>query len=154
MQDEAHQSLMMQELNEAGGDFWIGLTDVDHDDTFVWSHSGVELKDFSSWSPGQPDGNGTQSCVSMTKEHFYFWTDDDCNNARRQPACFQSVLLNRCGRSDAFFVEQTERCYVPYEADITFDAAITLCNAAGGNAYLVMEHHMNLPTKANNTSTV
>ena len=45
--------------------FWIGLTDVFHDGTWVWDNLGKPL-DYSNWAPREPNNwGGVQHCAAI-----------------------------------------------------------------------------------------
>ena len=94
----------MQRMDATGGDFWISLSDFGEEGKFVWEHSQVEAVDFTAWGAGQPDGDENINCVAMMEEHYYFWTDEDCNS-RKKPACYAPVYLNPCGYDGAYIPE-------------------------------------------------
>merc|ERR1712032_1380966 len=59
--------------------FWIGLTDIFHDGTWVWDRQGQPLN-FSAWASGEPNNErGVQHCVAMNirREHGK-WDDVGC----------------------------------------------------------------------------
>ena len=67
--------------------FWIGLTDIFHDGTWVWENVGKPLN-FSNWAPGEPNNfKGGQHCVAMKLGNWGNWWDgkwDDlgCENMK------------------------------------------------------------------------
>ena len=74
---EEEQNALMNEIAARGWDgethfgFWIGLTDIFHDGTWVWDNLGRPL-DFSYWARGEPNNwNGIQHCAAINLE----WAD-------------------------------------------------------------------------------
>ena len=68
---EDEQNALMHEIAARGWDsethfgFWIGLTDIFHDGTWVWDNLGRPL-DFSHWARGEPNNwNGLQHCAAI-----------------------------------------------------------------------------------------
>ncbi|CAG2247098.1 CD206 [Mytilus edulis] len=43
--------------------FWIGLKDAPIEGQWRWIETGSSLGSYSSWGPGQPDGDTSQNCV-------------------------------------------------------------------------------------------
>ena len=68
---EEEQNALMNEITTRGWDgethfgFWIGLTDIFHDGTWVWDNLGRPLN-FSFWANGEPNNwNGIQHCAAI-----------------------------------------------------------------------------------------
>ena len=66
---QEEQDAIMEEIKSWGWDgdtdfsFWIGLTDIFHDSTWVWDNLGKPLN-YSNWAPGEPS-DGVEHCVAM-----------------------------------------------------------------------------------------
>merc|ERR1712212_597695 len=92
-QDE--QDAIRDEIDERGWDghshygFWIGLTDIFHDGTWVWDNLGKPL-DYSNWASGEPNNyNGAQHCVVMKvwgsvsyDSNDFKWDDISCDKIK------------------------------------------------------------------------
>ena len=68
---QEEQDAILREIASRGWDwethfgFWIGLTDIFHDGTWVWDNIGKPLN-FSYWAPGEPDNlGGVQHCAAI-----------------------------------------------------------------------------------------
>jgi hypothetical protein len=127
---------MFEHLEPLGGDWWIGLTDSVEEGNFVWQHSGLPLQDFSPWSAGHPLANSSTNCVSLTEEHYYFWTDDNCDNMRK-PVCWSPVQVNRCSLPDSSYVASLDRCYAFSEVYYNFGDSKTWCESLGKGVTMV-----------------
>ena len=65
----------------ASGEWWIGLSDLAVEGTFVWE-TGEPLS-FTNWGASQPDnGAGTEHCVHYGYGGAYVWNDDQCFNLK------------------------------------------------------------------------
>ncbi|XP_076078136.1 C-type lectin domain family 10 member A-like [Mytilus galloprovincialis] len=61
--------------------FWIGLKDAPIEGHWRWIESGSSLGSYSSWGPGQPDGDTSQNCVQASLNGTQaFWYDAKCEN--------------------------------------------------------------------------
>jgi len=59
-------------------DYWIGLTDVAEEGTFVWV-SDFSAPEYTNWGPGQPDDeNNNEDCVLLWSKSGLQWNDDLC----------------------------------------------------------------------------
>ena len=72
IETQEDQDALEAEIESEGWDhsviygFWIGLTDVFHDGTWVWDHSGQPME-FSAWAGGEPNNlKGAQHCAALT----------------------------------------------------------------------------------------
>merc|ERR1719209_297759 len=82
---EEEQNAIMNEITARGWDgethfgFWIGLTAIFHDGTWVWDNLGKPL-DFSNWAPGEPNHwHGIQHCAAINLEWANgHWDDVGC----------------------------------------------------------------------------
>ena len=65
---------------------WIGATDIETEDTFVWSDGTTFVRsDYDSfWGQGQPNNAGDQDCVYLKSDGL--WDDAVCST-RRQYLC-------------------------------------------------------------------
>jgi hypothetical protein len=61
------------------GSFWIGLTDLFHEGTFIWSSS-LENATYLNWAHGRPDNmNKIEHFVEISAaQHGRKW--NDCHN--------------------------------------------------------------------------
>nr|BAC54022.1 C-type lectin 1 [Anguilla japonica] len=76
----------LRELNKASDPqdsmFWIGLTDIRKEGTWVWSDGSAV--DFTTWNPGQPDDwQGNEDCVHANVPEQKNWNDVDCSTPYR-----------------------------------------------------------------------
>ena len=59
--------------------FWIGLTDLAQEGTWIWDHSSKEA-DPTFWVPGEPNNyGGYQHCAQLYPGSV--WDDNDCNKS-------------------------------------------------------------------------
>ncbi len=61
-----------------GNWFWIGLTDVQSEGSFVWTLSQTNLT-WSYWYPGEPNGRTVENCVVATHFTDRTWFDVQCS---------------------------------------------------------------------------
>merc|ERR1719209_2348094 len=81
------QQAIMEEIHRNGWEmdlgFWIGLTDIFHDGTWVWDHLGRPL-DFSNWASGEPNNlNGLQHCAAL-EPYDCEWIDVGCDSVKTE----------------------------------------------------------------------
>ena len=86
---QEEQDAILGEIRSRGWDgdthfgFWIGLTDIFHDGTWVWDHLGKPLA-FSAWAPGEPNNwGGLQHCAAIKVSEYGtrrmgVWDDVGC----------------------------------------------------------------------------
>nr|AXN75969.1 lectin [Sinonovacula constricta] len=73
---------LISQIQNLGGWYWIGLTDLSEEGTFEWMTSGSRLtsSSYSGWFPGVPDNtNQTENCVHyLFYNNVYKWNDFPC----------------------------------------------------------------------------
>ncbi|KAF4115375.1 C-type lectin domain family 10 member A-like [Onychostoma macrolepis] len=69
-----------------GADVWIGLTDIDEEDTWKWVDGSRLTSGF--WSFGEPNGHRGENCALNNPSG---WADYPCNNAFKW-ICEKSIL--------------------------------------------------------------
>ena len=62
----------------AAGSWWLGLNDVAHEGTFVWS-DGTPI-DYVQWGGGEPNNAGNEDCVHLADWTGGQWNDLPCGN--------------------------------------------------------------------------
>ena len=74
--------------------YWIGLTDSQVEDHFVWQTSGKEVS-YTNWDNGEPDGDALhqQDCVHLELDHMT-WSDIDCKMSNLDALCQIGKLLD------------------------------------------------------------
>lgn len=74
--------------------FWLGLTDLQSEGNYVWSHSSKALNGSGYWLPGEPDNaNMNQHCVYMRHQDGRFqWGDIECTTDFIEFIC-QSIVV-------------------------------------------------------------
>jgi hypothetical protein len=60
-----------------GGDWWIGLSDIKAEGTFVWT-DGSKL-DYLHWNGGEPNNAGEEDCANITQGGGGQWNDLPCD---------------------------------------------------------------------------
>ncbi|XP_055998494.1 alpha-N-acetylgalactosamine-specific lectin-like [Ostrea edulis] len=81
--DVATQKFLENPVKQSGyNGFYIGLTDIVEEDTFVWISSG-KTATYTNWGTIQPNNRyGNENCVVFRNEPGYVmtWTDDPCTD--------------------------------------------------------------------------
>lgn len=74
--------------------FWLGLTDLQSEGNYVWSHSSKALNGSGYWLPGEPDNaNMNQHCVYMRHQDGRFqWGDIECTTDFIEFICQSNVV--------------------------------------------------------------
>lgn len=57
---------------------WIGGSDQNIEDDFIWSRSGNKIT-FEHWSPREPNNLGDEDCVEMSASNCK-WNDKSCDS--------------------------------------------------------------------------
>ena len=61
--------------------WWIGLTDVAVEGSFVWDDAVDLERSNADWNEGQPDDNGSADCGVIARYYNYNWDDVPCNRS-------------------------------------------------------------------------
>nr|XP_039274127.1 C-type lectin lectoxin-Thr1-like [Styela clava] len=74
-------------LVRTGGHTWIGLNDIQHENTFVWEDGVTAKADSIPWHEGEPnDANGNEDCVDIASGFDWNLNDQYCG-AKLQYLC-------------------------------------------------------------------
>ncbi|XP_061109583.1 lactose-binding lectin l-2-like [Conger conger] len=70
----------LKKLNGNDEPFWIGLSDIHKEGTWLWSDgtSASSERDFLKWNRGQPNNAGQEHCVHSNFRDQKDWNDFDC----------------------------------------------------------------------------
>merc|ERR1712136_18145 len=81
---------MINDNNFSRQDYWIGLTDTQTEDRFLWLSDGKEVQN-TYWHKSEPNnfsGAGAEEdCVQLRNTYDYEWNDFNCVGEARLP-CF------------------------------------------------------------------
>ena len=119
---------------------WIGATDVETEDTFVWSDGTTFVKsDYTSfWSSGQPNNAGdtsNQDCVSLKSDGL--WDDVACSTTRqylcekpdKTGTALSSNTACSCATGWSGLIE-TGKCYKKFSTPLaSFELSRAACQA-------------------------
>ncbi len=75
-------------------EFWIGLSDVTMEGTFVWMDGSTST--YSNWRPGEPAGGYTEQCVVAMKHTSNKFNDIRCSNG--YPYVCATCAQGPCGQ--------------------------------------------------------
>jgi hypothetical protein len=77
--NEAENTWIDDHLNNWGGRYWAGYSDIDSEDSWVWtSGSGSS---YTNWDSGQPNDWGwNQDCLILNDRQDGRWNDVDCSD--------------------------------------------------------------------------
>jgi len=59
-------------VGESAG-FWIGLADIDEENSFMWQSTAQLLETFDNWGSNQPDGESAENCVAAMANSNFQW---------------------------------------------------------------------------------
>ncbi|XP_033102554.1 alpha-N-acetylgalactosamine-specific lectin-like [Anneissia japonica] len=59
--------------------YWIGLSDIAEEGTYVWSDSDT-VASYTNWKQGEPNNAGNEDCGHVTKsnDEILLWNDTEC----------------------------------------------------------------------------
>ena len=66
--------------------WWVGGTDLGRDGKWIWLPSLGNVSSFG-WAEGQPDEGPNASCLAMSPERGYKWSDENCIDSAFFPIC-------------------------------------------------------------------
>ena len=65
--------------------FWIGLSDVQQEGSWIWMNSGTVLtyQSFTNWEHGKPDNyQDNENCACIDSARNYLWDDWPCQTGK------------------------------------------------------------------------
>jgi hypothetical protein len=65
--------------------YWIGLSDIQEEGTWVWMSSKIPLVpgDYTNWESGQPDNDDDdENCVNLEENFNMLWNDLACHTVQ------------------------------------------------------------------------
>ncbi|XP_033762966.1 perlucin-like [Pecten maximus] len=77
------------------GSFWLGGSDSDQENTWLWTASNLSMTKYDNWAPTNPNNYGGQGenadCICIGSWLKFYW--DDCNCWEEQaPVCEKPVI--------------------------------------------------------------
>ncbi|XP_078485099.1 uncharacterized protein LOC100178560 [Ciona intestinalis] len=72
---------------------WIGLNDIERENTWVWENGERLLSSDANWLPAQPDNYRVEDCVEVWNiDGSERWNDRPCNYTAPVPLCEMSIF--------------------------------------------------------------
>ncbi|XP_077987011.1 polycystin family receptor for egg jelly-like [Glandiceps talaboti] len=78
---DAELTYLASKVEQLGGDYWIGLYDINGTGTFLWSDYDTAWKSF--WDSGEPIIGASNGCVMTMGGAVGRWTTTDCLNTNK-----------------------------------------------------------------------
>ncbi|XP_071150013.1 perlucin-like [Mytilus edulis] len=70
---------LISETLKTGRKYWLGLSDLEQEGTFLWTTSQTGITSYNNWIPGDPNNaNSGEDCVLNNWTHKGKWADGDC----------------------------------------------------------------------------
>ncbi|XP_045191039.2 perlucin-like [Mercenaria mercenaria] len=82
IEDAAEDQFILSQARKRGDSFWIALSDIQKEGTWVWMNSKTPLApgDYTHWENGQPDNDdGDENCVNLEDNFNNLWNDFPCH---------------------------------------------------------------------------
>ncbi|KAK7482491.1 hypothetical protein BaRGS_00026308, partial [Batillaria attramentaria] len=121
-----------------GADYWIGLSDQQHEGTWVWVDQ-TPLQGYLHWAAGEPNAMGDEDCVAIFGTRGTDlngrWNDYDCGRGFH----FIFVWSAKCG---AFWEERpnSDYCYQFHDDVKTFQDARAVCQSYNGSLVSIVNN--------------
>ncbi|XP_060593243.1 perlucin-like [Ruditapes philippinarum] len=91
IEDADEDTFIIHEARRHHKSYWIGLSDIQVEGTWVWMSSKIPLVpgDYKNWARGQPDNHkGNENCVNLEEDFGTLWNDLSCH-------IFQNYICER-----------------------------------------------------------
>ncbi|XP_078607085.1 uncharacterized protein LOC144879470 [Branchiostoma floridae x Branchiostoma japonicum] len=137
-QDTNH--LVVKKIRVVGKSYWIGLTDVRSEGTFVRSDEAESPAAYTNWYPHQPDNGGGEDCVEMSLDHD--WNDAPCSS-RLNFIC-EKEKISRWICPPLYTVGFKDRCFRLSTNKANFRRAKTICEREGGRLAVLQDEETDL----------
>ncbi|XP_035667178.1 uncharacterized protein LOC118409908 isoform X2 [Branchiostoma floridae] len=137
-QDTNH--LVVKKIRADGKPYWIGLTDVRSEGTFVRSDETESPAAYTNWYPHQPDNGGGEDCVEMSVGHD--WNDAPCSS-RLNFIC-EKEKISRWICPPLYLVGFKDRCFRLSTKKANFRRAKTICEQDGGRLAVLQDEETDL----------
>jgi len=79
------QAEVVQLAREAGGKFWLSLTDSQNEGVYKWG-DGTALS-YAAWNAGEPNNANNEDCIEMAAAGEWKWNDVKCASSNVKPMC-------------------------------------------------------------------
>ncbi|XP_060593245.1 perlucin-like protein [Ruditapes philippinarum] len=85
IEDAAEDNFIISEARRRQNSYWIGLSDIQEEGTWVWMNSKIPLVpgDYTNWESGQPDNDDDdENCVNLEENFNMLWNDLACHTVQ------------------------------------------------------------------------
>ncbi|CAH1276936.1 LPA, partial [Branchiostoma lanceolatum] len=126
---------VVKKIRADGGPYWIGLTDVRKEGTFVRSDEAESPAAYTNWYPHQPDNGGGEDCVAMSRDQD--WNDVPCSS-RLNFIC-EKARTRRWICPALYPLGYKKRCFRFSTGNVNFNKAKAICRGEGGRLAVLQD---------------
>uniref|UniRef100_U3JY95 C-type lectin domain-containing protein n=1 Tax=Ficedula albicollis TaxID=59894 RepID=U3JY95_FICAL len=143
------QAFLTFHLKDVASETWIGLNDINSEDTYLWTDGSVF--DYSNWAQGFPfrDKFTVTDCITMTKGSAYhggLWENTDCQHKKSYICQMDSKpeLFHPTSAPDSDFVHYGNSSYLIIPSKMNWEEARKVCKEKSSELASIFDYYSNI----------
>uniref|UniRef100_A0A803V281 MRC1 protein n=1 Tax=Ficedula albicollis TaxID=59894 RepID=A0A803V281_FICAL len=141
------QAFLTFHLKDVASETWIGLNDINSEDTYLWTDGSVF--DYSNWAQGFPFRDKfTTDCITMTKGSAYhggLWENTDCQHKKSYICQMDKPeLFHPTSAPDSDFVHYGNSSYLIIPSKMNWEEARKVCKEKSSELASIFDYYSNI----------